>query len=74
MKKKTLSAIVAVLAVALIVVAGFYFKKHRGGGASLSAVYDLTSEPGGLPEGWYVTSFENQYEAPFRRGGRSQAL
>ena len=63
MQKKTLSAIVAVLAVALIVVAGFYFKKHRGGGASLSAVYDLTSEPGGLPEGWYVNSYENQYEA-----------
>ena len=63
MQKKTLSAIVAVLAVALIVVAGFYFKKHRGGGASLSAVYDLTSEPGGLPEGWYVSSYENQYEA-----------
>ena len=30
MQKKTLSAIVAVLAVAVIVAAGFYFKKHTG--------------------------------------------
>ena len=63
MQKKTLSAIVAVLAVAVIVVAGSYFKKSRGGGASMSAAYDLTSEPGGLPGGWYVSSYENAYEA-----------
>ncbi len=63
MQKKILSAIVAVLAVAVIVAAGFYFKKNRGGGASVATAYDLASAPGGLPEGWYVTSFENQYEA-----------
>ena len=65
MQKKTMSAIVAVLAVAVLVVAGFYFKKNGGGGigAAISAAYDLTSEPGGLPEGWYVTSYEDQYRA-----------
>ena len=63
MQKKTLSAIVAVLAVAVLVVAGFYFKKSKGGGGSLSAAYDLSSEPGGLPEGWYVDSYEDQYQA-----------
>ena len=63
MQKKTLNAIVAVLAVAVIVVAGVYFKKHRGGGASVSTAYDLTSAPGALPEGWYVSSYENEYEA-----------
>ena len=62
MQKKTLSAIVAVLAVAVIVVAGFYFKKHKGGGGSASVAYDLSCEPGGLPEGWYVDSYENEYE------------
>ena len=63
MQKKTLSAIVAVLAVAVIVVAGFYFKKSRGSGAAISAAYDLSSEPGGLPDGWYVSSYENDYQA-----------
>ena len=63
MQKKTLSAIVAVLAVAVIVVAGFYFRKFRGGGAAMSAAFDLSSENGGLPEGWYVSSYENEYEA-----------
>ncbi len=69
MQKKTLSAIVAVLAVAVIVVAGFYFKKHRGGGASFSAVYDLSCAPGALPEGWYVNSYENEYEVYGDRSG-----
>ena len=65
MQKKTLSAIVAVLAVAVLVVAGFYFKKNGGGGigAAISAAYDLTSESGGLPEGWYISSYENEYRA-----------
>lgn len=63
MQKKTLSAIVAVLAVAVIVVAGFYFKKHKGGGGSVSAAYDLSSEAGSLPDGWYVSSYENDYRA-----------
>ena len=63
MQKKTLNAIMAVLAVAVIVVAGFYFKKHRGGGASASFVYDLSGRAGDLPDGWYVTSYENEYQA-----------
>ena len=65
MQKKTLSAIMAVLAVAVLVVAGFYFKKNKGAGigAAISAAYDLTSEAGGLPEGWYVTSYEDRYQA-----------
>ncbi len=65
MQKKTLSAIVAVLAVAVLVAAGFYFKKGKGsgGGGSVSTAYDLTSEAGGLPDGWYVNSYEDQYEA-----------
>ena len=63
MQKKTLSAIVAVLAVAVIVVAGFYFKKHRGGGGSVYAAYDLSGAAGSLPDGWYVNSYENEYEA-----------
>ena len=66
MQKKTLSAIVAVLAVAVLVVAGFYFKKTRGtagAGAAVSAAFDLTSEAGDLPNGWYVSSYENAYEA-----------
>ena len=62
MQKKTLSAIAAVLAVAVLVVAGFYFKKHTGGGeGSLSTAYDLTSKAGELPEGWYVDSYEDEY-------------
>ena len=63
MQKKTLSAIVAVLAVAVAVVAGFYFRKNKGPGESISAAYDLSCEPGGLPEGWYVSSYENDYRA-----------
>lgn len=63
MQKKTLSAIVAVLAVAVAIVAGFYFKKSKGTEAPAAAAYDLTSDPGGLPEGWYVNSYENEYEA-----------
>lgn len=63
MQKKTLSAIVAVLAVAVIVGAGFYFKKHKGGGASASFEYDLSSQAGSLPDGWYVNSYENEYLA-----------
>ena len=62
MQKKTLSAIVAVLAVAVIVVAGFYFKKQGGSKATASVAYDLTSQPGALPEGWYVNSYENEYQ------------
>ena len=62
MQKKTLSAIVAVLAVAVIVVAGFYFRKFRGSGTAASTVFDLSSQNGGLPEGWYVSSYENEYE------------
>lgn len=61
MQKKSLSAIVAVLTVAVIVVAGFYFRKH-GGGATGSTTYDLSSQPGSLPEGWYVSSYENEYQ------------
>ena len=63
MQKKTLSAIVAVLAVAVIVVAGFYFKKQGGSKAAASVAYDLTSQPGALPDGWYVSSYENEYQA-----------
>ena len=64
MQKKTLSAIVAVLAVAVIVVAGFYFKKTKGGGGeTISAAYDLSCAPGALPEGWYVESYEDRYQA-----------
>ena len=65
MQKKTLSAIVAVLVVAVLVVAGCYFKKNRdsGSGAAVSSAYDLTSEAGGLPEGWYVASYEDAYQA-----------
>ena len=64
MQKKTLSAIVAVLAVAVLVVAGIYFKKQTGGGGgSLSTAYDLTSRAGELPEGWYVNSYEDEYQA-----------
>lgn len=64
MQKKTLSAIVAVLAVAVLVVAGLYFKKHTGGGTdAYTAAYDLTSEPGGLPAGWYINSYEDKYQA-----------
>ena len=63
MQKKTLSAIVAVLAVAVIIVAGVYFKKHSGGGTSTVVSYDLSSQQGSLPEGWYVDSYENQYKA-----------
>ncbi len=63
MQKKSLNAIVAVLAVAMIVVMGSYFKRSKGGGASVSAAYDLSSQPGGLPEGWYVSSYENEYQA-----------
>lgn len=63
MQKKTLSAIVVVLAVAVLVAAGFYFKKSKGGGGSLSTAYDLTGESGGLPAGWYVNSYEDEYEA-----------
>lgn len=63
MQKKTLSAIVAVLAVAVLVVAGIYYKKHTGGRAgSLAAAYDLTSQPGALPAGWYVSSYEDAYQ------------
>ena len=63
MQKKTLSAIVAVLAVAVAIVAGSYFKKHTGGRPSVSTAYDLSSQAGGLPEGWYVNSYENEYQA-----------
>ena len=63
MQKKTLNAIVAVLAVAVIVAAGLYFKRSKGGGASVTTAYDLSTEPGGLPEDWYVTSYENEYQA-----------
>ena len=62
MQKKTLSAIVAVLAVAVIAVAGFYFKKQKGGGETISTAYDLTSKAGALPDGWYVNSYEDQYQ------------
>ena len=62
MQKKTLSAIVAVLIVAVLVVAGFYFKKQKGGEASISTAYDLTSKDGSLPEGWYVNSYEDDYQ------------
>ena len=62
MQKKTLSAIVAVLAVAVIIGVGSYLKKHPGGG-SLSTVFDLSSQPGSLPDGWYVSSYENEYQA-----------
>ena len=63
MQKKTLSAIVAVLAVAVIAVAGFYFKKQKGGGETISTAYDLSSKAGALPDGWYVNSYEDQYRA-----------
>ena len=64
MQRKLLNAIVAVLAVAVIIVAGFYLKKHRGGKSpSVSAAYDLSCEPGGLPDGWYVSSYKNEYWA-----------
>ena len=63
MQKKTLSAIVAVLAVAVLVVAGFYFKKQKGGGETISTAYDLSSKAGALPDGWYVNSYEDQYQA-----------
>ena len=69
MQKKILSAIVAVLAVAVIVVAGLYFKKSKGGGGSLSTAFDLSCAPGGLPEGWYVSSYENEYQAYGDRDG-----
>ena len=62
MQKKTLSAIVAVLAVAVIAVAGFYFKKQKGGGETTSTAYDLSSKAGALPDGWYVNSYEDQYQ------------
>ena len=62
MQKKTLSAIVAVLAVAVIAVAGFYFKKQKGGGETISTAYDLSSKAGALPDGWYVNSYEDQYQ------------
>ena len=64
MQKKLLNAIVAVLAVAVIIVAGFYLKKHRGGkSTSVSTTYDLSCEPGRLPDGWYVNSYKNEYWA-----------
>ena len=63
MQKKTLSAIVAVLAVAVIIGVGFYLRKHPGGGGDMSVSYDLSSQPGSLPDGWYVTSYENEYQA-----------
>ena len=62
MQKKTLSAIVAVLAVVVIAVAGFYFKKQKGGGETISTAYDLSSKAGALPDGWYVNSYEDQYQ------------
>ena len=64
MQKKTLIAIVAVLVAAAGIVTGFYLKKHRGSKpSSVTTTYDLSSEPGGLPDGWYVSSYENAYEA-----------
>ncbi len=69
MQKKILSAIVAVLTLAVIVVAGQYFKKSKGGGGSLSTAFDLSCEPGSLPEGWYVSSYENEYRVYGDRDG-----
>ena len=66
MQKKVLSAIVAVLAVAVLVGAGFYFKGKGKGhtlAASLGTALDLSGESGTLPEDWYVSSYENEYEA-----------
>ena len=66
MQKKVLSAIVAVLAVAVLVGAGFYFKGKGKGhtlAASLGTALDLSGESGALPEDWYVSSYENEYEA-----------
>ena len=63
MQKKTLKAIVAVLVLAVIVAAGFYFKKTRRVAASVSTAFDLSSEPGKLPDGWYINSYEDEYQA-----------
>ena len=66
MQKKVLNAIVAVLAVAVLVGAGFYFKDKGKGhtlAASLGTALDLSGESGTLPEDWYVSSYENEYEA-----------
>ena len=64
MQKKVLSAIVAVLAVAVLVGVGFYFKDKGKGhtlAASLGTALDLSGESGALPEDWYVSSYENEY-------------
>lgn len=63
MQKKTLSAIVAVLVAAVCIGVGLYVKNHRGGHTSATVVYDLSGQPGSLPEGWYVNSYENEYQA-----------
>ena len=64
MQKKILSAIVAVLAVAVIAVAGFYFRgKGRNLAAALGTSFDLSASGSELPAGWYVTSYENEYAA-----------
>ena len=62
-QKKTLSAIVAVLIAAVCIGVGLYVKNHRGGHTSATVVYDLSGQPGSLPEGWYVNSYENEYQA-----------
>ena len=64
LQKKILSAIVAVLAVAVIAVAGFYFRgKGRNLAAALGTSFDLSASGSELPAGWYVTSYENEYAA-----------
>ena len=64
MQKKILIAIAAVLIVAAIIGVGSYFGKHKGSdGSSYYAGYDLSAGPGALPDGWYIISYENEYEA-----------
>jgi len=63
-QKKVLSAIVAVIAVAVLVAVGFYFKgKGKDLAASMGTAFDLSGEEGQLPEGWYIASYEEEYEA-----------
>ena len=63
MQKKTLIAVVAVLTVIALVAAGVYFIRSRGKGKSAATVeyYDLSGEPGELPDDWYVDSYEGEY-------------